>query len=102
MAGKVPTCAQLAREAVEAGMCAVIGLQSTGEANLNAVSLSILFVAWCSRGSGPVYCCAGAGDRVEPVASNLTVTAGVTGAPAHLFIHLPPPAGSGGGGGPDG
>lgn len=38
MASKVPTCAQLAVEAVRDGMCVVIGLQSTGEANTAAVS----------------------------------------------------------------
>lgn len=38
MASKVPACAELARQAVEQqGMCVVIGLQSTGEANMNAV-----------------------------------------------------------------
>lgn len=38
MAAKVPRCAQLALEAVESrNMCVVIGLQSTGEANMNAV-----------------------------------------------------------------
>lgn len=37
MASKVPACAELARQAVEQqGMCVVIGLQSTGEANMNA------------------------------------------------------------------
>jgi hypothetical protein len=39
MASKVPACAELARAAVQQqGMCVVIGLQSTGEANMNAVS----------------------------------------------------------------
>lgn len=38
MAAKVPTCAQIALDAVRDGMCVVIGLQSTGEANTNAVS----------------------------------------------------------------
>lgn len=37
MAAKVPTCAQIALDAVRGGMCVVIGLQSTGEANTNAV-----------------------------------------------------------------
>jgi hypothetical protein len=38
MASKVPACAELARGAVQQqGMCVVIGLQSTGEANMNAV-----------------------------------------------------------------
>ena len=32
----MPECARLAREAVESGMCVVIGLQSTGEANTSA------------------------------------------------------------------
>lgn len=39
MAAKVPACAALALEAVHSqGMCVVIGLQSTGEASLTAVS----------------------------------------------------------------
>jgi len=33
MAGKVPAVAQLAKKAVQDGMCAVIGLQSTGESS---------------------------------------------------------------------
>jgi C-terminal processing protease CtpA/Prc len=38
MASKVPACAELVRGAVQQqGMCVVIGLQSTGEANMNAV-----------------------------------------------------------------
>ena len=37
MAAKVPACAQIALDAVRDGMCVVIGLQSTGEANTNAV-----------------------------------------------------------------
>ena len=32
----MPACARLAQEAVASGMCAVIGLQSTGEANTKA------------------------------------------------------------------
>ena len=36
-APQVPEVARLAQEAVENGMCAVIGLQSTGEANTDAV-----------------------------------------------------------------
>eukprot|EP00879_Flechtneria_rotunda_P009637 GHRR01010084.1.p1 GENE.GHRR01010084.1~~GHRR01010084.1.p1 ORF type:complete len:1075 (+),score=467.79 GHRR01010084.1:930-4154(+) len=37
MAAKVPACAQLATDAVQnQNMCVVIGLQSTGEANMNA------------------------------------------------------------------
>lgn len=39
MAAKVPSCAALALDAVnKEGMCVVIGLQSTGEANTTAVS----------------------------------------------------------------
>lgn len=39
MAAKVPSCAKIALDAVEnSGQCVVIGLQSTGEANMNAVS----------------------------------------------------------------
>jgi hypothetical protein len=39
MAAKVPSCAALALDAVyKQGMCVVIGLQSTGEANTTAVS----------------------------------------------------------------
>jgi hypothetical protein len=39
MAAKVPSCAALALDAVyQQGMCVVIGLQSTGEANTTAVS----------------------------------------------------------------
>ncbi|KAK9808500.1 hypothetical protein WJX73_001795 [Symbiochloris irregularis] len=38
MAAKVPACARLAQEAVANGMCAVIGLQSTGEANTKAAA----------------------------------------------------------------
>jgi hypothetical protein len=38
MAGKVEYCAKLSHQAVQDGMCVVIGLQSTGEANTNAVS----------------------------------------------------------------
>jgi hypothetical protein len=39
MAAKVPSCAALALDAVNAqGMCVVVGLQSTGEANTTAVS----------------------------------------------------------------
>lgn len=34
---QVPTCALLAQNAVKDGMCVVIGLQSTGEANTNQV-----------------------------------------------------------------
>jgi hypothetical protein len=38
MASKVPACAELAHDAVQQqGMCVVIGLQSTGEANMNMV-----------------------------------------------------------------
>ncbi len=33
---QVPACARIAKEAIEAGMCVVVGLQSTGEANTNA------------------------------------------------------------------
>ena len=33
---QVPECARLSREAVASGMCVVIGLQSTGEANTTA------------------------------------------------------------------
>jgi hypothetical protein len=41
MAAKVPSCAALALDAVNSqGMCVVIGLQSTGEANTAAVSTS--------------------------------------------------------------
>lgn len=36
MLAQVPACARLAQEAVASGMCAVIGLQSTGEANTKA------------------------------------------------------------------
>lgn len=40
MAAKVPSCASLALDAVnKEGMCVVIGLQSTGEANTTAVSI---------------------------------------------------------------
>lgn len=35
---QVPACARLAIEAVQSGMCAVIGLQSTGEANTKAAA----------------------------------------------------------------
>lgn len=39
MAAKVPSCAKIALDAVEnLNQCVVIGLQSTGEANMNAVS----------------------------------------------------------------
>jgi hypothetical protein len=38
MAAKVPACAHIALKSVnEQNMCVVIGLQSTGEANMNAV-----------------------------------------------------------------
>jgi hypothetical protein len=37
MAAKVPACAQLALKSIEEGMAVVIGLQSTGEANTNAL-----------------------------------------------------------------
>ena len=37
MSWQVPECARLALEAVDNGMCVVIGLQSTGEANTSAV-----------------------------------------------------------------
>lgn len=37
MAAKVPACAKLAKQAIADGMCVVIGLQSTGEANTNAL-----------------------------------------------------------------
>lgn len=38
MAAKVPACAKIAIDAVEqCDQCVVIGLQSTGEANMNAV-----------------------------------------------------------------
>ncbi|GIL64960.1 hypothetical protein Vafri_18816 [Volvox africanus] len=36
IASKVRRCADLAQDALERGMCVVIGLQSTGEANLNS------------------------------------------------------------------
>ncbi|KXZ54936.1 hypothetical protein GPECTOR_3g106 [Gonium pectorale] len=36
MASKVKRCAELAAEALNDGMCVVVGLQSTGEANLNS------------------------------------------------------------------
>jgi hypothetical protein len=42
MAAKVPSCASLALDAVnKEGMCVVIGLQSTGEANTTAVSIRL-------------------------------------------------------------
>lgn len=48
MAAKVPSCAALALDAVnKEGMCVVIGLQSTGEANTTAVSSSTLKTAHC-------------------------------------------------------
>jgi len=58
MASKVPTCAELALEAVRNGMCVVIGLQSTGEANTTAVSgkggrgVPPGLMAWGSWGEG--------------------------------------------------
>ena len=45
MAGKVEYCAKLSHEAVKDGMCVVIGLQSTGEANTTAVSMGHIVVA---------------------------------------------------------
>jgi hypothetical protein len=45
MAAKVPACAHIAVRSVnEQGMCVVIGLQSTGEANMNAVGTNVYTV----------------------------------------------------------
>lgn len=55
MASKVPACAELARQAVEQqGMCVVIGLQSTGEANMNACWLHASDARL--RFEGPTWC----------------------------------------------
>lgn len=48
MAAKVPACAHIALRSVnEQNMCVVIGLQSTGEANMNAVSCSTSIMRNC-------------------------------------------------------
>ena len=42
---QVERCAQLAQEAVASGMCVVIGLQSTGEANTSQLREEVSEVA---------------------------------------------------------